>query len=213
MTIIIDHREPEKLKQAALQSLSPTPSIAHLNFGDFSIIGNGPEGKILIGIERKTVSDFYSSFTKGRLMNHQVPGMKNSYGICYLILEGQFYCSSDGYLTIQSGRGGFKMIAGMKYEAFCGILTSLQVVAGFIMHQTGSVPETLLDVQMIHNWWSRPWESHNACQVTIPKVTGAYNTPAPIVTRMLAQIDGVGLKRAQMAAKIFKTPVEMMAAS
>jgi len=69
---------------------------------DVAFSGQGPEGKLMIGIEFKSLSDLLSSIEDGRLPATQLRAMKEEYQICYLLFYGEYRCGPDGYLEIPS---------------------------------------------------------------------------------------------------------------
>ena len=68
--------------------ISSPKLVCHLDFADFSFSGNGPEGGVGIGVERKGVMDLLQSMTSGRLVGHQLIGLQKEYDWTYLLVVG-----------------------------------------------------------------------------------------------------------------------------
>lgn len=67
---------------------------------DIAFCGNGPSGKVQIGIEFKHLGDFLSSIHSGRLQATQLQAMTEEYDICWLLLCGEYRCGEDGFLEV-----------------------------------------------------------------------------------------------------------------
>src|ERR1043165_4654864 len=98
MTILIDPRSGSK----SLADHIP-PALCQLSKdnldGDFEFAASGPNGLIMpAGGEYKTISDFLTSSTDGRLWGTQLPRMLRSYSRVYLIIEGATRVSESGIL-------------------------------------------------------------------------------------------------------------------
>lgn len=85
MTLIIDSREPKWLAEKLLKAV-PDARLDTFNYGDFVVIG--PKQKFVI--ERKTVTDLFSSMIDGRLWD-QAKGLEKYTDYKRMILlEGSF---------------------------------------------------------------------------------------------------------------------------
>jgi len=103
LSIRVDNRRGSKEYIPMLNKQSE--GIAHassMEFGDFAFSGNGPNGKIRIGVELKTLRDFAHSVESKRLQARQLPGMCKSYDIRWLIIEGVWKSMADGGIIRQS---------------------------------------------------------------------------------------------------------------
>lgn len=67
---------------------------------DICFVGNGPSGKVQIGIEFKHIGEFLSAIHSGRFQATQVQSMTTEYDICWLLLCGEYRCGEDGYLEV-----------------------------------------------------------------------------------------------------------------
>lgn len=97
--VILDTREPVDVRLALSAVLDEEPERVALHEADILLVD--PDG-CLVGIERKTVSDFLASLGDGRLAS-QLTRMKAVYGTQGLILEGSYAIDGQGYLTVGIG--------------------------------------------------------------------------------------------------------------
>ena len=123
-------------------------------------------------IERKSVSDFSSSFKelKGRLAKMRLL----EYDRTGLLLEGT-YSVAQGYIWFY--RSG-ELVPGIKYSTMCNFLTHQQEL-GTRMYRTLSLEETIWKLIHIHNY--------------LPKL----DEPAPVLkcgsaTELFVQLPGIG---------------------
>jgi len=76
-----------------------------LPFGDFFIPGNGPEGRITVGVELKRVADLIQCMKDGRLTGHQIPGMLRMYDWSVLLVYDEWQGKPQtGILQVKRGR-------------------------------------------------------------------------------------------------------------
>lgn len=90
---------PQLACLANLSSAS-TSSTGSKSSADFSFVGNGPNGKEVIGGEFKLLPDLLSSIHSGKLQDTQLPELRHEYDRCYLLYCGEYRCSEDGYLEV-----------------------------------------------------------------------------------------------------------------
>lgn len=83
---------------ACLTSLSVSSDTK--SSADVCFSGNGPDGKLSIGIEFKSLSDLLSSLYNGRIQTTQVGALVSEYQVCYLLTYGEYRCSPEGHLEI-----------------------------------------------------------------------------------------------------------------
>lgn len=67
---------------------------------DVCFPGNGPDGKLMIGIEFKEISELLSSIHSGRFQATQIETMTQEYQVCYLVTYGEYRCGDEGYLEV-----------------------------------------------------------------------------------------------------------------
>src|SRR5690242_6270596 len=70
-----------------------------LNSGDVAWEGNYKTGTVFCGLEIKTIPDMMVSLRSGRYLD-QLHRMQEDYGIVYLLLEGSYRPSNEGFLEV-----------------------------------------------------------------------------------------------------------------
>lgn len=89
-----------KLACLANLSSSSTSTAGSKSSADVSFVGNGPDGKEVIGIEFKSLFDLLSSIESGRLQDTQLPELRQEYDRPYLLYYGEYRCNQNGDLEI-----------------------------------------------------------------------------------------------------------------
>ena len=149
--IIIDRREPASLTQPLVdlaKSLSIETDVAELDFGDFHLII--PERGLVVGVERKTVSDLVSSLPNGRLAK-QLHGLKDLTTHTYLLVEGQLNFVDDQEKLVL--RVAHKT-TGWTAPSILTYLSSLHL-SGIGWSHTSSTRESLIWLTRFHEFLAR----------------------------------------------------------
>jgi ERCC4-type nuclease len=228
-TIIIDTRERPVRDGTYIGSyLHPKDRIvrAALPFGDIAFNGHGPDKSVLkIGVERKTLSDLLNSIRSDRLLGHQLPGMANTYDVCYLFIEGIWKEGESDHIT-KSGdlmklrhftRDKHWETTRYKFSAFIGMLHSIEQLGGFNIWHARGLRECGRMLSSLYGWWQRPWNDHKALRVFKPQQLGSNASvfagdPSP-TAKVAMVIPGVGYDRALALADVFPNPSDLMLAS
>jgi ERCC4-type nuclease len=208
--ILVDDRQDERKKLYPL--LEPHGAkLAHLEYGDISFSGRGPEDAIWsIGIERKTLWDLKASSMSGRLAGHQLPGMRNVYNVAYLLVEGQYVLTSSGFVKMKRGKSlvdvGFT--GPWRTQQFLGYLNTIEIMTGVKLRFTRNLRETAMMVMALEHWWnSKTFEDHRSH-------IAFHDLPVfqeqNLVSRVAKEFSCLGLKRAMAAGKYFKSVKEMI---
>jgi len=191
--------------------------VTFLEYADFMIEGKGYDGAAhLVGIERKTLSDFVQSINSGRLINHQLPGLLNNYNTVYIILEGMFkYDLKSGNVMHRVGKSWIPVQYGKttyKVNRIVGVLNTLSVTKNVIVIRTTGKTETARYLISLHHWWtSKNLEEHTSAEVK--DIQPIQLTRQPMTYRIALQLPGIGAKKAMEIAKHFKTPLALVTAS
>lgn len=228
MTLLVDSR----LGSADLYPLLPTTiprTLATLQFGDFSFIGQGPDGlPQSIGIERKRIGDLLNSIDSGRLSGYQLIGLLNTYTHVYLLVEGLWRPSpQDGVLeTYRQGRWlplshGRRRYMAREVVNYCQTLATICSVKLWL---TSTPQESAHWLSCLYQWWQKDWTKHRAHlqfhehgpQLT-DSCTGipiATLTRPPVVARVARELaDGVGMDKARALAAKFCSVMSLVMAS
>lgn len=212
--ILVDSREGSK----ELADLISDAILVHLDYGDCAFEGNGPNGHIHIGIERKAISDLIQSINSGRLSGHQLPGLLENYQRVYLICEGIWRANRKDGIVEVFRHGKFKPLGGSTFTSkrIWGYLTALNALTGVILIMTPDMGETALVIEELHQWWNQKWEKH-VSHLMVNKVAppSAYLRPGrpSLLRRMAVELPGVGFERVAIVEKTFGTVQRMFDAT
>lgn len=212
MTILVDSR----VGSAHYAPLLPNSVITTLEYGDMAFAGaNG----VTVGIEVKKLGDAVNCLYSGRLADHQIPGMRESYTVSYLIVEG-LWRPEPGSGVLQSYRGELGKWGqwtdvasgnkGLTYSAFESWLTSMEILSSLRVRVTPSLNITAALVLSLYNWYQR---SDHASFHTMQQVgTEALSRPTTL-RRIAAQFPGVGWTRSKAVTERFRSVSAMVAAT
>lgn len=202
--ILVDRREGE------LVELIEDGVQVELDFGDACWQGNGPDGEVTIGMERKRIGDLLNSIATGRLSGHQLPGLLESYYRAYLIVEGEWKEDPvTGEIKIHKwGKQWSNPPGGRTWKAKDVIhyLSSLEVITGILVKYSHSMWETAQTVNHLYSWWQKKWEWHRShLQLHKFQPSSAFLRPgkASLLRRMVTELPGIGFDRARNVEEFF----------
>lgn len=192
--------------------------LVRLDYGDFMFQGNGPDGCVEIGIERKVIGDLLGSITTGRLSGHQLPGLLKSYYRTYLIVEGMWRPGDNGIIEIFKGKWvPIRHGRRYKYTDILSYITTLEILTGVTVRFTRSKLETVLAIQSLHAWWGKHWSEHKSHMMMdkeiLPQSPFATLIKPSLVKRIAVELPGVGPERAAHVAENFDTVSDMVEAT
>lgn len=146
----------------------PTGKSTPLPAGDFRFIGQGPASPVLIGVERKRMSDLLNSKRQGRLSGEQLPKLHQHYDYYYLIIEARWKADwHTGELLEKRGRdwlpgfrGGTKngIFTALELQSYLADITAKSPIQ--IIH-TEDPRGTIDQVVALSYAWSKPWNSRH----------------------------------------------------
>lgn len=240
MSIFIDKRVGSRdLKDhAALCDISKLVSI---DAGDACFVGNGPDGKTLIGVEVKTVDDYLSSLSSGRLqgIGGQLDKMSRCYSpFMFLVIYGRVRSFNGKMQVWQPWRAadsagekwGYHKLDDkpISYSYWSNSLVQISIRS--IIHCV------TLDNKDQVAWWIRcTWQGFNKLWNS-HKLFRKMNTSADVRTKSLwefldddsmtsierdrfivrvkvaSQLKGISFERALCVAKHFRTVEDMVCA-
>lgn len=187
----------------------------HLSSADFAFTGCGPSGLVSIGIERKTIPDLLDCITTGRLAAGQIPEMRASYDICYLVLEGIWRVGGDGALETLKGGQWYPVEYNRRVllaQDLMGYITSLETFAGIRFRYTGTPKKTVETIIWLYKWWSKPWGDHGSFKVFHDPIHSANTllTREPSLCRRWAkELPGIGWTKSAAVEAHFLTAEDM----
>lgn len=222
MSLLIDDREDTSITRA-LSGLDVDFTVARLDFGDCCWEGNGPRGPIMIGVERKHLSDLVSSMTDRRLAGFQAPGMRRLYDVLYLVIEDVWRVSDSG--GIEQRRAGawrpmysYSDKSGVNYRQLDSYLCSISILYGVNILRSMSARETASIYAARYHWWRKPFDHHHTHQlIWSPEATGdirrgskaGFRVQEPgLVEQCASLLPGID-RKAWSVGKRFRTVEEM----
>jgi ERCC4-type nuclease len=211
----------ERVGSRDLLPLMPKNSakLTRLEFGDIAFLGRGvDDAPVSIGIERKRLNDFLTSLTTGRLSGHQLPGLTNSYDVVYLLVEGLCRPNPrDGILETPRHKGWYPVTLGSRRfmaKELWSYLNTLQILAGVYVWKTGTARESAQWITNLYHWWnSKPMDAHKSHTLKHTPYAQLTVTKSTFVERMVAQLSGIGYKRAREVSKHFRSAIEVISAT
>lgn len=203
---------------------------AHLPFADACFEGNGPEGVVGIGVERKRLSDMLACVTDARYTGHQRVGMSKMYAFSLLVIEGLWKPDTrSGILLWGYEKPDYKVVwtqnppdggRPVMYRTLRRYLFSVQFSSSrVIILFSRDIAHTAFEIVELYHWFQKRWQDHKSMlamhagyhmggntwgkdYASIPTLMGEPN----LVRKWAAQLDGVGVVKSADAARIFRTP-------
>lgn len=185
-----------------------------LEFADAAFEGNGPEGRILIGVERKSLHDMLNCIDDARYVAHQKIGMQSMYAKSFLIVEGCWRPHDpDGWLM--EGFDGGARWGFCRYRSRQTLYSKLRrylfsvSLSGVIVLYTRDLWHTSYDICELYTYFQKQWDSHTSLievqKLAIPDMMGKPS----LVRKWAADIEDVGVKLSLEAEKYFRTPINL----
>lgn len=202
--IRVDDRIGSREFKRLLVRLGVPAKIKRLEYADFSFLGNGPTGKVRIGVERKTLSELVTAVEDNRFIGHQLPGLLKIYDWVYIICEGTYRPDRmSGLLMIgkwEAGHGRDRHL----YENFEKFVLSLERKARVTVRPTTGKIHTAYFIAALYRWASKSWDSHKSVyKVDETKPDTAITDDRTVKRKVLAQIPAIGWKRSGAAERAF----------
>lgn len=215
--IIVDNRVGAVEISPKLRDSGITVSITKLSFGDFCFPGKGPKGSVLIGIERKTVSDLINSMQTGRLSGHQLIGMLRTYNFTYLLIEGVIRANpKSGVAEVPRGRKWFPAGRGSRVllkSDLDNYLHTLSIMTGIFVWFVPSTHAGVRWIQSVYRWWQKDWDKHKSHR-QFHRHFGQFSlVKPPITVRVASEFKGVGGAKAAAFGKTFRSVHALVNAS
>jgi ERCC4-type nuclease len=212
--ILVDDRVGSK---EIFPFINSPKALCHLEYADFAFSGCGPRGQIDVGVERKGIRDLIQSMTSGRLVGHQLIGLKEEYGFVYLLVEGIWRPDRrSGVLMKPRGNGWTPIAQGSRRfmaRDVWAFLQSVSILCGVQVVATSNQWETGRWLDTVYGWWSRPWAKHKShLQWQKPQEYASLRKPN-LVTRLAAQLDGIGWDKARKMGEAFVDPLDFVTAT
>ncbi len=182
-----------------------------LEFADAAFEGNGPAGRALIGIERKSLHDMLHCIDDSRYAAHQKPGMRTMYARSILMVEGIWKPRDpEGRLLMESQNGcswypSKYRSQAVLYSKLYRYLLSV-ALAGVIITYPRMLWETACHICEIYSYFQKKWEDHTAMLSTQTLAIPDLRSKPSLVRRWAADLEGIGVKYSLEAEELFRTP-------
>lgn len=192
--------------------------IFRLEYGDACFEGNGPNGTIAVGIERKTLHDMLNCIEDARYAAYQRPGMMQLYSKSFLFIEGLWEPGEGGIYTGKIMQGfrkgqswGPLKTAGNRQVLYSKLFRYLVSVAlsGVVVIPSYHIVHTAYNICELYHYFSKPWRAHTSlieCQkLAIPDL----RVKPPLVRRWANELEEIGVVFSLAAEEYFKTPIRL----
>jgi len=164
--ILVDSRTGSRELLTLIRYLGVDAELQDNLDSDFQFVGNGPDGDLLIGIERKAIGDLINSIIEKRLAGEQVGHMQAVYDRCYLVVEGYYRRQpSSGLIEVRAGRDWRVASQRLNYGQMTRFLCSIQEQADFGIWRTIDERDTAAYIADLYGWWSKDWKEHKTHKV------------------------------------------------
>ncbi len=208
--ILVDRRVGSAELLPIIRSLGIKAELDTLEFGDVTFEINTADGRALVGIERKKVSDLLNCINDGRYAGFQQPGMGQLFAYRILIVEGIFKPSPQGYLMVMRGNfwahpTGYPVM----YDKLFSWLTSVALVAGTTYIRSSTDWETAYQICCMYKWGQKEWADHTS-QFEVNRIVFPAILKPTFERTVASCIDGIGIKLAAQAEKHFVTVPRMV---
>ena len=190
-TVFVDSRTGSIELQPALRKLGIDAQEAILDSADFMFAGNGPDGEVQIGIERKTLSDLVTSLRDGRLPNFQMEKLRRTYDVMWLLVEGEIATDRLGRLYGHIGRRKRQALPGsMTEDVLVKSLLTLELQGGFRIVRTMTPKQSASWIASCARWWSdKQWDEHSTLSTPYQRTM----VPVSLFCDRAMKLPGVGL--------------------
>lgn len=210
----VDTRAGSKDYIEPLRRRGVTVEAAWLEAGDMEIIGQGPDGPIMVGVEHKKIPDLIQCIRNGRFAD-QLRKMREYYGVSWLLLEGRMSVRR-GKLHIRKGHVWKAHQGDVSLPEIFGYISTVCHAGGILLMRTEDQTETVEWLRSLNNWWSlKKWEQHRAhLDFYKPEQIGGNPLlPPTLVQKVASMLPGLGSARAYAVSQQFDTVREMMQAT
>jgi ERCC4-type nuclease len=187
-----------------------------LDFGDFCFEGNGPDGRITIGVERKRLHDMLNCIDDSRYASYQRPGMREVYDKSFLIVEGMWKPHEDGTL-MEEFRGG--VWGQCKYRSSRVMYAKLRrylfsiSLSGVVVLYTRDIVQTAYDLCELFHYFSKGWDKHTSLLEIQKLAIPDMNVRPSLCRKWASDLNDIGVKFSMEAERLFRRSAIKLATS
>jgi hypothetical protein len=202
-------RPLEDIRDSLSWNGCPKPEIAmtRLHYGDFAFDGLGPDdAPITIAGEIKTPGDLVNCIESRRFVDHQLPGLVNSYNVVYFVVDGDLSADDRGNLVISSWESGTRR--SWSYEAVSNFLSSISERPAVRVWQCRNRRDVARFILARYKAWQKSYDEHTS-HIPFAGVDlfgGVVSLAKPVlVWRVAGQLPRIGEKKIRDVVARFPT--------
>ncbi len=195
MSLYVDPRAGSKELTAPLTALGLPVEQKEMEFGDLCFVGRGVKGAPLsIGVEYKKLPDLVQSLANDRLAGHQLPGMMQSYDRAYLLVEGEWWCGSQGEVVYHAeGKRARKMHGAPPAVELRKRLLTLSHCGGLTLIESTSARGTHERIYALYRFWTdTDMDKHKSHLAIAADVDSRILTPTSPFRKKIRGFEGIG---------------------
>lgn len=200
-TVWLDSRVGSKELLPGLRKLGIPAQLAILDAGDIAFTGNGWDGPVEIGIERKTTMDLVSSLRSGRLQGRtsddsgqlcQIDRLHKAYDIIWLLVEGSTGGDRRFGKLLKSGHGREQRLpGGYTEDSLAKAMLSLELRGGMHMKQTATMHHSSLFIASLFRWFTdKQWDDHSTLHAPLKRES---IMPLSMFRDIVMRFPGIGI--------------------
>jgi ERCC4-type nuclease len=204
--MFVDDRKGSGEFERPLKRQGIPVTVHRMESADFRWWGNGPNGRVRVGVERKTVSEIVGCIGDNRFTGEQLPRMLRKYWpYAYLIVEGSAYPGKDGILMQGRRAAGFTRQYHL-YENYEKFLMTVELKGGMRVKRTANPAQTAALLASMYRWFiDKKWSEHKSVYtVDETKPERAIFDERTLTRKILAQLPGVGWDRSGKVETYFQ---------
>lgn len=222
--ILLDDRIGSKELLPLFRPFGIDVEATRLESADAAFAGYGPTGDVMVGIERKRISDLIQSMREKRLSGFQLPRLLEDYAYVFIIVEGMWKPGPRGEIQTWQGKGFKPLYNGgqsILYAEVDNYLTGLSLRAGVEVKRSGSPEETVVQIVNLFKSFQKKWKdhhSHSQVYAPVPTPRKAQFRPRQLTDKqkvlrdMAAQLPGID-RKCELVMEKFGTVRRMFEAS
>lgn len=200
-TVWLDSRVGSKELLPILRKLGVPANLAILDSADIAFTGNGWDGPVEVGIERKTIMDLVSSLRSGRLQGRtssdtgqlcQIDRLHTAYDIVWLLVEGSTGGDRRFGKLLKSGSGREQRLpGGYTEDSLTKALLSLELRGGVRVKHTTSLHHSAVFIGSLFHWFTdKLWDDHSTLHAPLKRES---ILPLSMFRDIVMRFPGVGI--------------------
>lgn len=211
LLILIDYRIGSAELEPLIKRIGVRCEKTELQSGDIMFEGRGPNGPVLVGIERKKLHDMLNCIDDARY-NDQRIRMRQDYDISILMVEGHWKPHDNQGFLMEGFSGGIAW-GYCQYRSQRTMYSKLKrylmsvALSGVVIDHSRDAYQTAYN---ICEWYHYFQKRDHTSLLEIQKIAIPTMNYRPTLVRKWANdIEGIGTKLSLDAEKVFKKPITL----